>query len=295
VVTILLAILADYKINCYNIVGFMVLLLANEMIIIEFMIYSVGGLRMKMDYSSLSKELSIQSEYESDYSEMSTRLKQLLDSAIITGNMDLVRQVKTIAEQSKDVTTILEEELDIQKLYIASTITSFVEIAIKQGLPKDVAQVAKKNFYVKIARCRNQIELEHYNFEIVEELIEAMNEYSMSRYSPIIKMAIEYIHNNKFKFIYAKDVATGIHVNRSYLSEKFSQETGQPITDYIHKVKMDYAIQLMESNFYKFNEIAELLGYTNYAYFSKVFKKIYKVTPNNYMKSKPPLNFIEKK
>ena len=239
---------------------------------------------MKMDYSSLSKELSIQSEYESDYSEMSTRLKHLLESAIITGNMDLVRQVKTIAEQSKDVTTILEEELDIQKLYIASTITSFVEIAIKQGLPKDVAQVAKKKFYIKIARCRNQIELEHYNFEMVEELIEAMNQYSMSRYSPIIKMAIEYIHNHKFKFIYAKDVANAIHVNRSYLSEKFSKETGQTITDYIHKVKMDYAIQLMESNFYKFNEIAELLGYTNYAYFSKVFKKIYRETPYNYMK-----------
>ncbi|MEH7490635.1 helix-turn-helix domain-containing protein [Neobacillus niacini] len=215
---------------------------------------------------------------------MSTRLKQLLDNAIITGNMDLVRQVKTIAEQSKDVTTILEEELDIQKLYIASTITSFVEIAIKLGLPKDVAQGAKKKFYIKIARCSNQIELEHYNFEIVEELIEAMNEYSMSRYSPIIKRAIEYIHNNKFKFIYAKDVANAIHVNRSYLSEKFTMETGQTITVYIHKVKMDYAIQLMESNFYKFNEIAELLGYTNYAYFCKVFKKLYSETPNNYMK-----------
>jgi YesN/AraC family two-component response regulator len=239
---------------------------------------------MTMEYHTLNKELSIQSEYDTDYSEKSTRLKQLLESAIITGNMDLVREVKTIAEQSKDINTILEEELDIQKLYIASTITSFVETAIKQGLPKDVAQAAKKKFYIKIAHCRNKIELENYNFEIVEELIEVMNQYSMRKYSLIVKMAIEYIHNNKFKFLFAKDVANAIHVNRSYLSEKFTTETGQTITDYIHKVKMDVAIQLMESNFYKFNEIAELLGYRNYSYFSKVFRKIHKETPDNYFK-----------
>jgi YesN/AraC family two-component response regulator len=245
----------------------------------------VGGMGMKIDYSSLSKELSIQSEYESNYSEMSTRLKQLLESAIVAGNMELVRQVKTMAEQSKDVMTILEEDLEIQKLYIASTITSFVETAIKQGLPKDVAHIAKKKFYIKIARSRDQIELEHYNFEIVEELIVVMNQYSMRGYSPIVKRAIEYIHNNKFKFLFSKDVANAIHVNRSHLSEKFSKETGQTLTDYIHKVKMEYAVQLMESNFYKFNEIAELLGYTNYAYFSRVFKKTHKDTPYNYMKS----------
>lgn len=266
--------------NHYIIVGFQVLLLVDGF----KKRYSGGRTCMTMEYRTLNKELSIQSEYDIDYSEKSTRLKQLLESAIITGNMGLVHEVKTIAQQSKDINTILEEELDIQKLYIASTITSFVEIATKQGLPKDVAQAAKRKFYIKIAGCQNKFELEHYNFEIVEELIGVMNQYSMRRYSPIVKMAIEFIHNNKFKFLYAKDVANAIHVNRSYLSEKFRKETGQTLTDYIHKVKMEYAIQLMESNFYKFNEIAELLGYSNYAYFSIVFKKVYNETPNNYMK-----------
>lgn len=239
---------------------------------------------MDLEYSSLNKELSIQSEYETDFSEKSTQLKQLLEGAILTGNMDMVRLVAEVAEQSKDLNIIFDEELDIQKLYIASTITSFVETAIKQGLPKDVAQTTKRKYYVMIARCGSTNELKGYYFQIVEDLILAMNQYSMRQYSPMVKMAIEYIHNNKFKFLYAKDVANAIHVNRSHLSEKFTMETGQTITDYIHKVKMDYAIQLMESNFYKFNEIAELLGYTNYAYFSKVFKKLYSETPNNYMK-----------
>ncbi|MFC4323720.1 helix-turn-helix domain-containing protein [Litchfieldia salsa] len=239
---------------------------------------------MNKDINSLNKSLSIQAEYEENYSEMSTRLKLLLENVIISGNIDTYRQVKADAAHMKDLVEILDEKLEVQKLYVASTIYSFVETAIKHGLPKDVAEISKKKFFAKIADCSNSRELEEYHFQIVEDLLMAMNQYSMKKYTPLIRMAIEYIHNNKLKPIFSKDVATAIKINRSYLSTKFKEETGETITDYIHKVKIDFAIQLMQSNFYKFNEIAELLGYTNYSYFSKVFKKIYNETPYDYMK-----------
>ncbi len=232
----------------------------------------------------INKELSIQSEYEKDFSEKSTQLKLLLEGAIISRNIETVRKVAVDAAKLKDLQLLFDEELDILKLYIASTITSFIETAIKQGLPKDVAESAKRKFYVLIVKTQSTIEIEHNYFQMVEELIYKMNQYSMNKYSPIVRRAIEYIHNNKFQFIYSKDISNAIQVNRSYLSKVFKMETGQNITDYIHKVKMDFAIKLMESNIYKFNEIAELLGYKNYSYFSKVFKKIYRVTPYDYIK-----------
>lgn len=100
----------------------------------------------------------------------------------------------------------------------------------------------------------------------------------------VIKMALEYIHNNKFKFLYAKNVAIAIKVNRSYLSKRFKDEVGETITDYIHKTKMEFSIELMESNVYHFNEIAEVLGYSKYSYFSRVFKKYYHMSPAEYVK-----------
>lgn len=232
----------------------------------------------------INKELSIQSEYDKDFSEKSTQLKLLLEGAIISRNIETVRKVAADAAKLKDLQLLFDEELDILKLYIASTITSFIETAIKQGLPKDVGESAKRKFYVLIVQTQSTLEIELNYFQMVEELINKMNQYSMNKYSPIVRMAIEYIHNNKFQFIYSKDISNAIQVNRSYLSKVFKMETGQNITDYIHKVKMDFAIKLMESNIYKFNEIAELLGYKNYSYFSKVFKKIYRVTPYDYIK-----------
>lgn len=234
---------------------------------------------------SLFEELSIRSEYDTDFSEKSTKLKLALENAILLGNLEMVQQIAFEAEEIKDLKIIFEEDLDIVKLYIASTITSFVNISIRYGLPKDVSQITKKRYYTKIAHCNSKEELLHHYFQIVEELIEAINKYSIKDYSPIVKMAIEYIHNNKFRFIYANDVSNAIKVNRSYLSKIFKEEVGQTITDYIHKVKMDLAIELMESNLYKYNEIAELLGYANYSYFSRVFKKLNCKTPYKYMNS----------
>ncbi|MDF2521115.1 MAG: hypothetical protein K0R84_1743 [Clostridia bacterium] len=235
------------------------------------------------DAQQILKDLSIRSEYEEDYSEKSTTLKIFLENAMLAGNIEIVRHAASIAEQIKDLRLLIDEDINIVRLYVASTIASFVETSIKNGLPKDVAEAEKKKYFRRIAYCQSKKEMADMHFQIVEELIEAMNRYSMKAYSPIVKMAIEYIHNNKFKFLYAKDVSAAIKVNRSYLSKIFKDEVGQNITDYIHKIKMDLAIELMESNIYKYNEIAELLCYANYSYFSRLFKRIHSKTPYEYM------------
>jgi YesN/AraC family two-component response regulator len=232
---------------------------------------------------SLLKELSIRSEYDEDYSEKSTTLKILLENAIVSGNIEIVRKAASIAEQIKDLKILFDEDLNIVKLHVASNVASFVEVSIKNGLPKDVAMTEKKKYFTRIAYCLSKKELAAIHFEIAEGLIEATKKYSMKNLSSVVKMAIEYIHNNKFRFLFAKDVSDAIRVNRSYLSKKFKEEVGQTITDYIHRVKMDLAIELMESNIQKYNEIAELLGYANYSYFSKVFKKFHCKTPNEYL------------
>jgi AraC-like DNA-binding protein len=57
-------------------------------------------------------------------------------------------------------------------------------------------------------------------------------------------------------------------------------------------LEMDLAIELMQSNLYRFNEISELLGYANYPYFSKVFKKLHAKTPHDYMKEVRPIEIL---
>ncbi len=240
---------------------------------------------MNSKIESVYKDISLRAEYDINYSEKSTKLKLLLLEAIASNNQKLLQRVTLDAKQIKDLQYLFDEDIDILKLYFASNVASLIETSMKNGLPKDVAVTAKKKCYSEIAHCDNKKQLINNYLLIEKDLFKLITQYSMINCSPIVKMAIEYIHNNKFRFIFAKDVANAIKANRSYLSKKFKDETGETITNYIHKTKVELAIELMESNIYKYNEIAELLGYKNYSYFSKVFKNITSKTPYEYLKN----------
>ncbi|HZG85422.1 AraC family transcriptional regulator [Paenibacillus sp.] len=236
-----------------------------------------------MSDAQVLQSLSVRSEYEADFPEKSANLKLLWKEALLSGNMNMIHQVASQAKHIKDIGILIEEDLNITKLYIASTIPTIVDTSILNGLPKDVAETYKKNYYLQIGACNSKEELIRLHFRFVENLMKATTQYSVKRYSPIVKIAIEYIHNNKFRKIYPKDVSRAVKVNRSYLSKIFSEQVGRTITDYIHRTKMELAIELMQSNLYRYNEIAEMLGYSSYPYFSKVFKKMYSKPPHAYM------------
>jgi two-component system response regulator YesN len=69
----------------------------------------------------------------------------------------------------------------------------------------------------------------------------------------------------------------GIHPN--YLSRVYKQETGEGLSDYIYRHRMEKALVLLRTSNDKVYEIGERLGYESAAYFIKVFKRCYGMTP----------------
>jgi len=90
---------------------------------------------------------------------------------------------------------------------------------------------------------------------------------------------------------YAEDislqgVASQINVNPSYLSRIFKQATGENFIGALTKVRIENAKHLLESKSYRVFEVADRVGYHNYTYFSKVFKKVVGVSPEEYRNSR---------
>ncbi|MBW4081546.1 response regulator [Paenibacillus sp. S150] len=96
---------------------------------------------------------------------------------------------------------------------------------------------------------------------------------------------------NKIKDIIAKGYMENLTVARlseevylspNYISLIFKQETGENITEYITKVRMDAAKELLKDLDLKILEVAEMVGYENATYFSTVFKKYAGMHPQKY-------------
>lgn len=54
----------------------------------------------------------------------------------------------------------------------------------------------------------------------------------------------------------------------------FKKETGQTITGYIVTAKIDETKKMIFQGRYSLVDISAVLGYTDYNYFSRVFKKV---------------------
>jgi two-component system response regulator YesN len=99
----------------------------------------------------------------------------------------------------------------------------------------------------------------------------------------IITMAKRFVCENAGGIISLQDVANRLNISAGYLSTIFKQETGISFIDYVTEVRINEAKILLKDSNYKIYEIAQMTGYENAYYFSKVFKKVTGITPSEFI------------
>lgn len=104
------------------------------------------------------------------------------------------------------------------------------------------------------------------------------------RVSATIKDAILYIHTHFQKHIALKEVACVAKYNTSYFSTAFKTEMGMTFSEYLTKLRIDYAKKLLISTDEAVKEIAIRSGFLSSSTFLQSFKKYENMTPTAYRK-----------
>lgn len=94
-----------------------------------------------------------------------------------------------------------------------------------------------------------------------------------------------YILDHYMEQLSLSDLAQQFYVEPSYLSRKFSQKFGETITSFITRCRMDKAKELMKDDTCKLEAISFKVGYDDYNYFSRVFRRYEGVSPSEYRKN----------
>ncbi|NHN32889.1 response regulator transcription factor [Paenibacillus agricola] len=90
---------------------------------------------------------------------------------------------------------------------------------------------------------------------------------------------LEYVNNNYTGELSLSELAERFFLNMSYCSELFKKVAGYTFSDYVTKLRMEAAAELIESGKYTADRVSHMTGYNDYYYFSKIFKKFHGVTP----------------
>ena len=114
----------------------------------------------------------------------------------------------------------------------------------------------------------------------IQTIIESSRLNSSSAF--IIK-AEEYINENfSKKDLSLNDVTKHIAISQTHFCIEFKKKTGDTFTDYLTRIRMEKAKELLKFSSRKIYEIAEMVGYDNATYFSTLFKGQFQVTPSEF-------------
>lgn len=96
---------------------------------------------------------------------------------------------------------------------------------------------------------------------------------------------IDYIDKNFPYDLQLKDLADQFFLNYSYCCELFKKAKGCTFIEYITSLRMGKARELLKKRELSVNDVAEMVGYKDYFYFNRCFKKFHGITPLNFKKT----------
>lgn len=81
------------------------------------------------------------------------------------------------------------------------------------------------------------------------------------------------------------DISKSLDINPSYLSRKFSKHfDNQSFGEYVRKMRIEKATQLIDAGTYSLTEIAYLTGFSDQSHFTRIFKQVIGKNPSAYRK-----------
>jgi len=97
-----------------------------------------------------------------------------------------------------------------------------------------------------------------------------------------VKMCIRYIDSHFASPITLSEIASQVHLHPNYLCHLFRSYTGQTMFEYLNRLRIEKAAQLLRAADLSVSDAAAQCGFESVSFFSRKFKSIMGITPKQY-------------
>ncbi|KRE90054.1 hypothetical protein ASG89_34605 [Paenibacillus sp. Soil766] len=164
------------------------------------------------------------------------------------------------------------------------------------------AGYARERGYAEIDRyeelfVHNKVTNHCVSFEQVTELVrQAMgmlmantlavlgNDQKHRSTNPFIRKVLTYMRENYTSPISTLDMADHVRLSRSYLSDLFSKEMGESLSETLTRIRMEEAKRRLRTGEMKVYEVADAVGFPDAKTFAKTFKRVVGCSPKEFEK-----------
>ncbi|WP_419872410.1 response regulator transcription factor [Candidatus Pristimantibacillus sp. PTI5] len=167
---------------------------------------------------------------------------------------------------------------------IISELLHIADKVLKKWLPQIDSAMDRLPPRSELGRLGSVGEMERWLQAFYANLLSLLKErHAVGPYSRHVSQAIGFILERYAGGVTLELAAGGIGLNPSYLSRIFKEETKSTFSEYLNRVRIDAARNLLESGQYSLKQISSQAGFSSYNYFFRVFKEMTGVTPQTYL------------
>jgi two-component system response regulator YesN len=172
------------------------------------------------------------------------------------------------------------------QISLMEMITEIYKLGRTYQIDMDKVFGADFNFNDKIYQFESSEALKQWLLDICMKVRGSIRRERIDSAKLLIEKAVEYISGHYQNSELSVDtLCSYLNVSATYFSTLFKREMGMSFVNYLTKVRLDKALQLLNTTDEKTYNISTMVGYMEPNYFSYVFKKQYGVSPSNYRKN----------
>ncbi len=206
-------------------------------------------------------------------------------SWILSGQLGVVNW----CQPHKSIGFLDDTEHYIIKIDLSSPIFSFIPIA-KYDIPKLVAaDIRLRRRFINLIQLYKESNQDNFCsivgecYSIFGDLLKfsTLKSNESNRNLLYIREILSYIHLNWNREIELSDISELLKISPAHMCRVFKKYTGKTIIDYTNKIKFSIAVSYLQKGF-SVAEAGEAVGFGDYNYFSRAFKKSMGVSPSSY-------------
>jgi two-component system response regulator YesN len=203
------------------------------------------------------------------------------DEQIATAVDELIDAVKQLDEITVDQLELWGHEYSVLKTRWMQDLFREEEMKPDLRLPSENAR------YIVPMDSQGKLSIAMWHSELMESMGKLTNILQNRRIhgGEVMYDIARYLDNHYASDLTLKDLSDQFFLSREYISRKFKQQFGENIVDYISRIRVDKSKLLLLNPLLKIADVAQAVGYQDEKYFSKVFKKLEGVSPNEYRKT----------
>ena len=213
-----------------------------------------------------------------EYEKLAVKYKLFLSHAM-EGNLD---------EALNLLNRFLDDFRELPISYAHRLVMDVFAIAIKQLSEQGVhdQESLKKRFqYHHVVELTDLEDIRRWAARSLGDLLKLFAQRKETNIHQSVESAKRYILQNFTRDLTLEEVADHVFLHPIYLSRIFKQSTGMNYIDYLTRLRIQKAAELLSTGEHKIYEVTEMVGYRSREYFTRLFKKVTGFSPKQYARN----------